>query len=73
MKKWSALTNVQQENFRRGISYLLSDQWWIDAINDAPELVNADLRDAGYDPDTMTVDEKVQALNSLPDDESGDA
>lgn len=73
MKRWTALTNEQQENFRRGMSYMLSDQWWIDCIHDVPELVNRDLRAAGYDPDNMTTDEKVHALNSIPDDEGGDA
>jgi hypothetical protein len=66
MKRWAELTDEQRANATRWLDYLLGDQWWIDMITDCPDLVNADLRQHGYDPDSMTMAEKVHALNNLP-------
>jgi len=68
MKKWSELTPDQRHKAIHAIDYLLSDRWWIDMIDQYPEVVHADLIKHGYDPDTMTLEEKIAALNAIPAD-----
>ena len=69
MKPWNELTEKQQNLMIAFFIYLASDQWWFDALEDAPEWCETGLRKHGYDPATMTTEEKVRALESIDDDE----